>query len=89
MAPKRAAVGTCRFCGHGVCENHIKARPYILQLYIGKNDVQKALVVEDALHCGACRPRDGPWSCPNSCKSEGEQPVCRQADRPEHHADGE
>jgi len=61
---KRSAVGTCRFCGRGVCEDHVKTRPYILGLYRGKDDNQKALVVEDALHCGACRPRADPVELP-------------------------
>ena len=61
---KRTAVGTCRFCGRGICENHVKTRPYILELYSGKEEIRKALVVDDALHCGACRPRDDPVELP-------------------------
>ena len=60
---KRTAVGVCRFCGRAVCENHAKTRPFILDVYRG-DDTPKALVVEDALHCGACRPRPDPVELP-------------------------
>ena len=56
---RRTAVGTCRFCGRGLCENHVQSHPYILELYRG-GEVTKALVVEDALYCGICRPRPEP-----------------------------
>lgn len=60
---KRSAVGACRFCGRGMCEDHVKERPYILDLYQPEGTV-KALVVEDALHCGACHPRPQPVDMP-------------------------
>lgn len=53
---RKTAVGTCRFCGRAVCEDHVKTRPYILELF-KQGERRKALVVEDALHCGACTPR--------------------------------
>jgi hypothetical protein len=53
---RRAAVGVCRFCGRGVCENHVESKPFVLELYRGDSGA-KALVVEDALFCGACTPR--------------------------------
>ncbi len=60
---RRTAVGTCRFCGRGVCENHVETRPYVLDLF--HNDGRaKALVVEDALWCGACHPRTNPIELP-------------------------
>jgi hypothetical protein len=46
-----------------VCENHVKTRPFILDLYVVK-EVVRALVVEDALHCGACSPRPDPVDLP-------------------------
>jgi hypothetical protein len=55
-------VGTCRFCGRGVCEDHAETHPYILELF--KRDVTKVLVVEDALYCGACTPRPDPLDLP-------------------------
>jgi hypothetical protein len=49
-------VGTCRFCGRGLCEDHVQTHPYVLEL-LKTPDTTKALVVEDALFCGACTPR--------------------------------
>jgi hypothetical protein len=60
---KRTAVGSCRFCGRGVCEDHATTRPFVLDLFRGKEDLQ-AMVVEDALHCGICRPRPDPIPLP-------------------------
>jgi hypothetical protein len=53
---RRTAVGTCRFCGRGICENHVQEHPFILEL-LRDDDGTKVLVVEDALYCGACSPR--------------------------------
>jgi hypothetical protein len=60
---RKTAIGVCRFCGRGLCEDHVKNHPYILELYRGE-DVIKALVVEDALYCGVCTPRPDPLSLP-------------------------
>ena len=60
----RTAVGACRFCGRGMCEDHAKERPYILELFRG-SDAMQALVVEDALYCGNCSPRPDPIPLPN------------------------
>ena len=49
-------MGTCRFCGRGICEDHVETHPYILEL-MKSSETTKALVVEDALYCGACTPR--------------------------------
>jgi hypothetical protein len=59
---RRTAVGTCRFCGRGICENHVQTKAYILELF--KRNVTSALVVEDALYCGACTPRPDPVNLP-------------------------
>jgi hypothetical protein len=60
---RRTAVGTCRFCGRAICENHVKTKPYILELF-KNSSVTEALVVEDALFCGACTPRPDPVKVP-------------------------
>jgi len=60
---RRTAVGVCRFCGRGVCENHAGTRPFILDV-IDNRVPTRALVVEDALHCGSCRPRPDPVDLP-------------------------
>lgn len=59
---RKTAVGTCRFCGRGICEDHVETLPFILELF--GRDVTKALVVEDALYCGACTPRPDPLELP-------------------------
>jgi hypothetical protein len=56
-------VGTCRFCGRGICENHVEEHPYILELFT-QDGSKKALVVEDALYCNACSPRPEPVDLP-------------------------
>lgn len=61
---KRNAVGACRFCGRGICEDHAKTKPYILELF-RRNDSHEAIVVEDALFCGACTPRSDPIPLPD------------------------
>lgn len=60
---RRSAIGTCRFCGRGVCEDHNEKRPFILEVYRSR-DTHKALVVEDALSCGTCNPRSNPIDLP-------------------------
>jgi hypothetical protein len=60
---RRTAVGTCRFCGRAVCENHVVERPYILEL-LERTEPTRAIVVEDALSCGACHPRAHPVELP-------------------------
>jgi hypothetical protein len=62
---KRTALGVCRFCGRGICEEHARFHPYILDLYTAHSkDVVRALVVDDALHCGVCKPRPEPIDVP-------------------------
>jgi hypothetical protein len=56
-------VGSCRFCGRGLCQDHIETLPYILELF-KKQDVTRALLVEDALFCGTCNPRPDPVDLP-------------------------
>lgn len=58
------AVGVCRFCGRGLCENHVRSQPYVISLDRTTEGTSRALVVEDALHCGVCRPRPDPVELP-------------------------
>jgi hypothetical protein len=60
---RRTAVGACRFCGRGTCENHLESRPYILEL-LHRDGGTQALVVEDAVFCGSCHPRPYPVPLP-------------------------
>ena len=60
---RKTAVAACRFCGRGVCEDHAGELPYILELFTSQGGT-RALVVEDAIHCGACTPRPDPLELP-------------------------
>ncbi len=60
---RRTAVGACRFCGRGVCEDHVETKPHIVGLFRGRESTE-AIVVEDALYCGACSPRPDPIPLP-------------------------
>jgi hypothetical protein len=60
---RRTAVGVCRFCGRGICEDHVNTKPFVLELF-RPAETTKALVVEDALFCGACTPRPAPVDLP-------------------------
>ena len=62
---EQTARGICRFCGRALCEDHMQNRkPYILTIYVGKDHTPKAVVVEDALYCGECKPRAEPVPMP-------------------------
>ena len=61
---EKTALGSCRFCGRGACRAHVKLLPYIVSLYNSKLGPIKAVVVEDALHCGVCKPREDPVEIP-------------------------
>jgi hypothetical protein len=56
----RPAHGVCKFCGRGLCRDHIQKMPYILELFQGKDGQHKALVVDDTLYCGVCKPQPAP-----------------------------
>lgn len=61
----RSAHAACQFCGRAVCKEHIQTAPYIMGLYVGEKNVQKAIVVPDAVWCGACNPREEPVALPD------------------------
>lgn len=62
---RKSALGICRFCGRGLCEDHAQEHPYILDLYRAREGgTMKVLVVEDALYCGICTPRPDPVEIP-------------------------
>jgi hypothetical protein len=59
------AAGVCRFCGRGICKAHVDKRmPYIATIYVGAGNTPKAIVVADALWCGACKPEAQPVEMP-------------------------
>lgn len=60
-----AARGTCRFCGRGLCGQHAGYGPYLLEVHRSESRGRsEALVVEDAVQCGTCRPRPQPVPMP-------------------------
>lgn len=54
------AAATCRFCGRATCRQHAKVLPYVLTAWNGEERQVQSLVVEDAIHCGGCRPHPAP-----------------------------
>ena len=56
---ERPAQGVCRFCGRGLCRDHVQSLPYILTTFLSQNKV-KAIVVGDTLYCGLCKPVEDP-----------------------------
>ena len=58
------AQGVCRFCGLAVCKDHLSKMPFILAIYVGERQTPKAVTVDDALHCGVCKPRPEPIEMP-------------------------
>ena len=38
--------------------------PFILSIYLGREQVAKAVVVADALFCGTCKPQPEPIDMP-------------------------
>ena len=56
----RPAHGTCRFCGRGICRDHAQKMPFVLEIFKDKQGNNKAVVVDDALYCGLCKPKDTP-----------------------------
>jgi hypothetical protein len=60
----RTAHAACRFCGRAVCKEHLNESPFIVGLFKGEGEVQKAIVVPNAVWCGLCRPREQPVPLP-------------------------
>jgi hypothetical protein len=59
------ARGTCRFCGRAVCAAHGASRmPYIASVFVGARNTPKAVVINDALWCGTCKPEPHPLAMP-------------------------
>jgi hypothetical protein len=56
----RPAHGICKFCGRGVCKDHLQERVHIVSVFNGENEKAKALVTKGALYCGKCKPVGDP-----------------------------
>lgn len=62
---EKPAHGVCRFCGRALCKSHMESQlPYIITIYVGAQQVPKAIVVGDALWCGVCKPQPEPIEMP-------------------------
>jgi len=57
-------IGVCAFCGRAVCDACRKQMPFILTMYVGADQVPKAIVVADALWCATCKPQPEPIEMP-------------------------
>jgi hypothetical protein len=53
------ASGVCRFCGRAVCRSDAKKQAFVLEVYESAG-THYGLAVEDALHCGVCKPKPDP-----------------------------
>jgi hypothetical protein len=54
------AAAVCRFCGRASCHGHARTLPYVVSAWHGEKEQVHALVVEDAIWCGSCRPHPAP-----------------------------
>ena len=62
------AAACCRFCGRATCRQHAQTLPFVITAWRGAAEAGgraaqgavNALVVEDAVFCGACRPHPAP-----------------------------
>ncbi len=59
------AHASCRFCGRFVSKDHASKMPFFLTVYVGEKQIPKAIVVADAIWCGACRPQPEPIEMPD------------------------
>ncbi len=62
---ERPAHGVCIFCGRAVCKDHVQSIPNILSVFANKEGIKKAIVVQDALFCGICKPNEAPVTLDN------------------------
>jgi hypothetical protein len=59
------AIGLCKFCGRAVCkEHHTTALPTMLDMFLGKQQTPKSVVVSNVLWCGECKPQPEPIEMP-------------------------
>jgi hypothetical protein len=53
------ASASCRFCGRAVCRDDARIHPFVLEVYESGGS-HYGLAVEDAIHCGICKPKPDP-----------------------------
>jgi len=54
----------CSFCGRFVCKDHYKPMSSFLTIYVGANNIPKALAVANVIWCGECEPQPEPIEMP-------------------------
>ena len=52
---RKTALGACRFCGRGVCEDHTETRPFVLSIYRGGPQTTPHVVAQQLLPAGSRR----------------------------------
>ena len=60
----KEAVGVCRFCGRGICKEHVQTTLYIVSTHTDADQDLNCLAVKDALFCGKCKPIPKPVKIP-------------------------
>lgn len=60
----QTADGACQFCGRGLCKEHAREMPFILEVWVDSNKIPDVLAVEGALFCGICKPQRQPLEMP-------------------------
>jgi hypothetical protein len=53
---EKEAIGICRFCGRGVCDDHFNSSLYIAAAYMDSQDDLNCIAVKGVLSCGKCQP---------------------------------
>lgn len=61
----RPSQGVCKFCGRAICREHAQKMPFILEVFKNKDGQNQAVVVDDVLYCGVCKPRETPVTLKN------------------------
>lgn len=57
---ERPAKGVCHFCGRGLCKEHTQTMPDVREIYKNNQNKLMAIVIDNVLYCGACKPKGEP-----------------------------
>lgn len=58
------AHANCQFCGRFVNKEVAQTAPFVMSVFVGKNDMPKVLVVSNAIWCGTCKLPQEPMEIP-------------------------
>jgi len=56
----RPSHAACFFCGRGVCKDHVRSMPGVLELFRDRGGTLRGLVVDAVMWCGICDPKRYP-----------------------------